>query len=112
MDYAIQHGGYAVEEREDQLRGMMAYLKIKNRGGYGINGWIVRSVENMQEVSLCEGSRFPNDGYFTEEIAAPQLSAIRASLNYTEGHLANINGALDSWVCRVAERFGLNPDNI
>lgn len=111
-DYALQYGGYAIFEQEADIRGYMSYLQIRSRAGYGINGWLVRTIDSFQQISLDEGGRFTNDAYFTDEIAEPQLSSIRAALNYTEGHLAAINGRLDSWVMLAAARFGLNPDNI
>jgi hypothetical protein len=111
-DYALEHGGYAIFEQEADIRGYMAYLLVKGRRGYGVNGWIVRSIEELQAVSLTEGGRFANDYLFAEEIAGPQLRAIRMALNYTEGNLAAINGRLDSWAGVVAARFGLDIDNL
>jgi hypothetical protein len=97
-DYALKHGGYAIEEREDQIRGHMAYLTIKGRRGYGVDGFIVRTCEELQHLSQQEGGALTNDGYFTDEIAAPLLKALRAALNYSSGHLANLNGAIDEFV--------------
>lgn len=111
-DYALTHGGYAVFEDEADIRGYMSYLTIKERRGYGVDGWIVRSIENMQAVSLDNGGALTEDVYFTDQVAKPTLEAIRAALNYTSGHLANINGRLDSWVMLCAQRFGLNPDEV
>ena len=111
-DYALKHGGYAIVEEDNQIRGYMAYLAIKGRRGYGVDGFIVRTCEELQYLSLQEGGALTNDGYFTDEVAAPMLSAVRSALNYTSGQLANINGALDSFICTVAQRFGLDPDNV
>ena len=114
-DYALTHGGYGIEEREDQIRGGISYLAIKDRRGYGIDGFIVRTCEELQYLSQQEGGALTNDAYFTDEVAAPMLKALRASLNYTSGnggHLQNLNGAIDNFVMIVARRFGLNPDDI
>jgi len=111
-DYALTHGGYGIEERENVIRGYMDYLTIKGRRGYGVNGWVVRSIEELQALSLTEGGRFATDAYFSERIAAPALKAIREALNYTDGALSAINGVLDAWVLMAAARFELNPDDI
>lgn len=111
-DYALQHGGYGIEERENIIGGYMSYLTIKERRGYGINGWVVRSIENMQSISLNGEPDFTSDAYFTDNIALPTLKAIRHALNYTDGALSAINGELDAWCMIVAARFGLNPDDI
>lgn len=112
VDYALTHGGYGIERRPDQVRGYMAYMLIKGRRGYGVDGWIVRSIENFQALSLQNDPDLTQDGYFTDEIAAPTLSAIRAALNMTTGHMDNIRGALDTWIMTVAARFGLDGDDI
>lgn len=111
-DYALQHGGYGIETRDNVIRGYMDYLLIKSRRGYGINGWVVRSIEEMQAISLSDGGKYADDWHFAENIAQPQLAAIRAALNYTDGALSIINSELDSWVLLVATRFHLNPDEI
>jgi hypothetical protein len=112
VDYALKHGGYAIEERDNQIRGHMAYLSIKGRHGYGVDGFIVRTCEELQYLSQQEGGTLTNDGYFTDEIAAPMLHALRSALNYTGGQLANINGAMDGFVMTVAQRFGIDPDKV
>lgn len=89
-DYALKHGGYGIEERENVIGGYMSYLTIKGRRGYGVNGWVVRSIEELQALSLAEGGRFAGDGYFAERIAGPALKAIREALNYTDGALSGI----------------------
>jgi len=111
-DYALTHGGYGIEERDNVIRGYMDYLLIKDRRGYGVNGWVVRSIENLQALSLSGSPDFTSDGYFTDNIALPTLKAIRHALNYTDGSLSAINGELDAWVGTCAARFGLNPDDI
>jgi hypothetical protein len=111
-DYALQHGGYGVEQRENVIRGYMDYLTIKGRRGYGVNGWVVRSIENLQALSLQGEPDFTADSYFTERIAQPALKAIREALNYTDGALSAINGELDSWVGICAARFGLDLEDI
>lgn len=111
-DYALQHGGYAIEERDSLIRGYMDYMKIRERRGYGVDGFIVRTCEELQYISLQNGGELTNDRYFTDEIAAPMLHALRSALNYTSGSLANLNGTLDSFVMTVATRFGIDPDTI
>jgi hypothetical protein len=111
-DYALQHGGYGIEERENVIRGYMDYLTIKDRRGYGINGWVVRSIENLQAISLQGEPDYTSDGYFTDRIAAPAIKAIREALNYTDGALSAINGELDAWCFTVAARFGLDLDTV
>lgn len=112
VDWALKHSGYGIEERENVIAGYMSYLTIKDRRGYGINGWVVRSIENLQAISLNGSPDFTGDALFTDEIALPTLKAIRMALNYSDGALSAINGELDSWVMIVAARFGLNPDGI
>jgi hypothetical protein len=111
-DYALEHGGYAIVTEDSQVRGYMDYMKIASRRGYGVNGHCVRSIESLQAVSLQNGGELCNDYLFAENVAAPQLQAIRMMLNYTDGALSNLNGALDSWVMTVAARFGLDADNL
>lgn len=111
-DYALTHGGYGIEERENVIAGYMSYLTIKDRRGYGVNGWVVRSIENLQAISLQGDPDFTSDALFADEIAAPTLKAIRMALNYTDGALSAVNGELDSWVMLVAKRFGLDADSI
>lgn len=111
-DYALTHGGYGIVDSEPLIRGYMDYLTIKDRRGYGINGWVVRSIENFQALSLNGDPDYTSDGYFDGRIARPTLSAIREALNYTDGALSAINGELDSWIRTAAARFGLNPEDI
>lgn len=111
-DYALEHGGYAVWELEADIRGYMSYLTIKNRSGYGINGWIVRTIEELQALSLTDGGKYASDYLLAENIAGPVISAVRMALNYTEGNLSCINGRLDSWAGVVAARFGLDIDQL
>lgn len=111
-DYALQHGGYAIEERDNQIRGHMSYMTIRERRGYGVDGFIVRTCEELQYLSHQEGGALTNDAYFTDEIAKPMLHALRSALNYTGGNLANLNGAIDSFVMIVAQRFGIDPDSV
>lgn len=112
VDYALTHGGYGIETRPNVVRGYMDYLTIAGRRGYGINGYVVRTIENFQALSLQGSPDYTGDGYFTDEIALPTLKAIRHALNYTDGALSAINGELDGWVMTVAARFGLNGDDI
>lgn len=111
-DYALQHGGYGIEERENVIAGYMSYLTIRDRRGYGLNGWVVRSIENFQALSLTGDPDYTSDGYFTDHIALPTLKAIRHALNYTDGALSAINGELDSWVHIAAARFGISEEDI
>jgi hypothetical protein len=111
-DYALTHGGYGIETRENVIRGYMDYLTIAGRRGYGVNGWVVRSIENLQAVSLQGEPDLTNDAFFTDEIALPTLKGIRAALNYTDGALSAINGELDAWVMTCAARFGIPEDSM
>jgi len=111
-DYALTHGGYGIVTDDGLIRGYMAYLTVKDRRGYGVNGFIVRAVENLQAVSLTEGGRFTTDIIFCEHVAAPQLKAITHALDYTEGHMANLNGVIAEWVQTLRVRFELSEDDI
>jgi hypothetical protein len=111
-DYALEHGGYAIVTQDSQVRGYMDYMTIRDRRGYGVNGHLIRSIESLQAVSLQNGGQLTNDAIFTDHVAAPQLSAIRRMLDYTDGALSNVNGALDAWIGIVAARFGLDHDDI
>ena len=111
-DYALEHGGYGIEERENVIAGYMSYLTIKERRGYGVNGFVVRTAEELQAISLTEGGRFAGDYYFTDNVAKPMLQAFRHALNYTDSALSAINGELDGWALLVAARFGIAEEEL
>lgn len=111
-DYALENGGYGIEERDAVIRGYMDYMTIRDRRGYGVNGWVVRSIENFQSISLSGDPDYTSDAHFTYWIATPTIKAIRAALNYTDGALSAINGELDTWCMTVAARFGISEDEL
>lgn len=117
MEWMIEHEGYGVFDSDGSISaeaiayGHMEYLLIKSRRGYGVNGWIVRQIENMQEASL---GKLSDDAGFAEHVAAPTLTAIRESLNFTDGGngFDALRTQLDEWVANCAKRFGLDSNEI
>lgn len=110
-DYALKHGGYSIESREHAVRGWMAYLLIAGRRGYGIDGLIVRTAENLQRIAHDSQANVTEDYLFAEHAIRPMLDGFLMLLNYTSGHLAIVNGELDAWARATAARFHFNLDD-
>jgi hypothetical protein len=100
--------GYEIVRDDVLIRGYMEYALIQGRRGYGVNGFIVRAVENVQALSLSDASR---DYHFSLYVIAPTLSAISEALNCTDGgnSFDAIRGQISGWVQIVAARYDLNP---
>jgi hypothetical protein len=114
VDHAIKHEGYSVEERANIVRGWSAYLRAADdKAQTGMNRFVVHAVRELEQVSREGGhGKLEDDGFFTDRVALPQLTAIRAALNYLTGDLAIIAAELDAWTLATAVRLGLDADSI
>lgn len=112
MHWAIENEGYAVFESsgstsdEAIARGYSMYLTIASRRGYGIEGYIIRTIEEFQALTLQDGPSLHQD-YVFEHVAREQLDAIERSLNYLAGSLGAIAGILSTWIEFQRSNFGI-----
>jgi hypothetical protein len=108
--YALEHGGYAIEERDNIVRGWMAFLTIAGRRGYGVEGAVVRSIVEVQ--ALTNSGDLANDYHLAGGMIASMLHGIIRGLDYLAGDLATIAAELDTWARATATRWGLDPENV
>lgn len=113
LSYALEHGGYRLEERDAPVRGWRAFQLIAGRSGHGVNGYVVRTLLELNALAFTDDADTRTGDYFlAERVIAPALSGIIAALDYLTGDLAIIAGELDTAARMIGAAFNLDADEL
>ena len=103
--HALEHEGYAIESREVDVRGWLAYLTITSRLGYGFEGVVLRTVKELHYYLV---DREKTDDYiFSDAYLNAQFDAIETGLNYLEGNASIVNGHISQWIEDMKELYSI-----
>ena len=119
MDWAIKNEGYSILEDDTEnigthavVNGWVIYLLIRGRRGYGMDGFVVRTLEELIYLSEQDGAALTRDRIVTEHVVTPMLKALGHALDYLSGDLANIGGELDDARHMLANKFGIDEGEL
>lgn len=112
MEHATTYEGYSIYESDGTIsgeaiaRGYSVYLTTATRRGYGMDGYVVRTIEEFQHLVEGRNPDYTQD-YVFEHVARAQLDAIEHALGYLSRPLEAIRGQLDTWVNLQRTQFGI-----
>lgn len=105
LNHALEHEGYAIESREVDVRGWLAYLTITSREGYGFEGVVLRTVKDLHSY-LVDREKL-NDYIFSDSYLSAQFDAIETGLSYLEGNASIVNGRISQWIEDMKELYSI-----
>lgn len=119
MDHGLEHEGYSLLEVSDssnvgdraRLRGAKSWLTVSERRGYGLVGWLARTVNGLAAVlDGPEGERLALP-FEVENVLTPFLASIEQALNVLnsqqDGAIVALAGDISAWVDSVRTRYGI-----
>lgn len=119
MDHGLEHEGYSLLEVSDsslvghraRLRGAKSWLMVSERRGYGLVGWLARTVNGLADMlDGPEGERL-SQPFEVANVLTPFLTAIEEALNVLntndDGAIVALAGDISAWVDTVRTRYGI-----
>lgn len=105
LDHALTHEGYAVESREADVRGWLAYLTVTSRDGYDFEGVVLRTVKDLHAYLVRREKT--EDYIFSDSYLSAQFDAIETGLNYLTGNASIVNGHISQWIEYMKELYSI-----
>lgn len=119
MDHGLTHEGYSLLEVSDssiighkaRLRGAKSWILVSSRRGYGLSGWLARTVMDLAAMlDGPEGERLTQPFEVTN-VLEPTLTAIEQALNVlnsqADGAIVALAGDVSAWIDTLRTRYGI-----